>query len=158
MTDHELCQHVYVTTAQEFYADAVRTVLRPRLEALGLRAAANRFTLPSKTHFAQIGLQKSVSSDRCHVKFTANIDVTDRDLWKREREAHPSYPPRPSPNVLYSRDQWHVRVKAFLPTDHDHWWTIDSPESATAAMDDLAFIVEHFVLPELRRRVSCTAD
>lgn len=61
-----------MTTAQDLFAVAVRDRLPPRTEALGFRAAASKFTLPSHTRLATIGLQKSTFSDRSSLKFTAN--------------------------------------------------------------------------------------
>ena len=146
----------WVPTAQEIFDDAVREILRPRMKALGFAGSGTTFRLPSDSHFAMIGLQKSQFSDRRSLKFTANVTVIGKDAWEALRCSMPFYPARPAPNTFYGRgetDVWQVRIGHLLPGGEDRWWWIASDADAAAAVDELVAAIETSVLPEMHERL-----
>jgi len=143
-----------VSTAQDSFSGAVREVLRPRMAALGFIGSGTTFTMPSDTHFAVIGLQKSQFSDRRSLKFTANVTVVPKDVWAALRASKPHLPARPAPNTFYGTEVWQRRIGKLLPTGEDKWWSITSDADADVAAVEVAALIEHHVLPEMRAHLS----
>src|SRR5439155_1336209 len=56
-------------TAQEAFTMMVKDEIAPALRELGFKGSGQRFTLPSETHWALLGLQKFTWSDRDRVDF-----------------------------------------------------------------------------------------
>lgn len=142
-----------VATARDAFHGAVRGVLRPRLRALGFTGSGTTFTLPSETHFAMIGLQKSQFSDRRALTFTANVTVVRRDVWAALRASKPRFPARPAPNTFYGNDVWQTRIGTLLPSGEDTWWHVTGHADAATAADELATAIEVHALPAMQARL-----
>ena len=146
-------QPAAMPSAQDAFRDAVRSLLRPRMKALGLTGSGTTFVCPSESHFAMIGLQKSQSSDRRSVKFTANVTVVGKDGWATLRTSKPYLPVRPAPNTYYGSDVWQSRIGKLLPGAEDTWWVITKEADATAAVEELAAAIEEQIFPEIQARL-----
>lgn len=138
---------------RDWLADAVRQELRPRLAEQGFRGSGATFVLPSHSHFATVGLQKSQLSHRETLKFTANVTVVAKYVWLSLRDAKPHLPIR-EPNTRYGGEVWQRRIGNLLPDGQDKWWSIASEADATNAVGELASAVEVYVLPAMRARLS----
>jgi hypothetical protein len=99
---------------RDWLADAVRQELRPRLAEQGFRGSGATFVLPSHSHFATVGLQKSQLSHRETLKFTANVTVVAKYVWLSLRDAKPHLPIR-EPNTRYGGEVWQRRIGKLLP-------------------------------------------
>jgi len=148
-----------VITAQEQLRALLREDVAPALRALGLTGTERTFRLPSRTHFAQIGIQSSTSSLWDLVRFTANVSVIDRDSWDAAKRTEAWLPKQPSPNGRYSvrgLAQWKQRAPK-LASGSDDWWEIGhhghERERVAASVID---ILTRYALPAIRERLPRT--
>lgn len=56
--------------------------------AAGPQGFRRAYVLPDATCWAQVGFQKSSSSDRGRLRFTVNLQVTDKARWDERRRDH----------------------------------------------------------------------
>lgn len=142
-------------TPQEVYADLMKNVFAPALRSAGLKGSAGRFHVPSETHWAQLGFQKSAYSDRSEVRFTVNLSVMRRDTWAAEAATRPYLGKRPSPNVHYSwADQ--VRIGFLTEAGEDFWWRLVRGDDGQAASQSVVSALLDLAVPWLASR-ACSA-
>ena len=132
----------------------VREGLRPRLKALGFKGSGSTFTWPSKSQFAQLGLQKSQFSNRDELRFTVNVTVAEKASWEAARTTRPHLPKRPAPNTLYGDYIWQRRIGKLLPSGEDTWWTISAGDDWLPVANAVIDAVTTYALPELRSRTT----
>ena len=68
-----------VPTAQEAFVKMMKEEIAPALRRLGFKGSGQRYELPSPTHWALLGFQKSAYSDSPEVRFTVNVTIAGRD-------------------------------------------------------------------------------
>jgi Domain of unknown function (DUF4304) len=85
-------QNPAVATAQDTYAEMLKTLVAPGLRAIGFKGSGQNYRLPSDDYWAMLGFQKSTSSDAAHVRFTANVLVVSRSAWDAVRAESPHLP------------------------------------------------------------------
>ncbi|TML90638.1 MAG: DUF4304 domain-containing protein [Actinobacteria bacterium] len=141
-------------TAQEAFTMMVKDEIAPALRELGFKGSGQRFTLPSETHWALLGLQKFTWSDRDRVDFTANVTVVGRDVWEAQRAERPHLPARPSANTYYGTYAWQTRIGALAGRGEDAIWRVspDRPTDRVAA--EFVTAVRDHVLPAMRTRIT----
>jgi hypothetical protein len=141
----------------------LRDDVAPRLRALGFTGSGQNFALPSATHWALLGFQKSDFSDRGRVAFTINLTVVGREAWEQgSRDAWPAQPVRPPganwglPPMLeevFRGAYWHSRIGLVMPGSRDRWWNVladaDNGDVAVAVVAE----IEEFALPAMRERM-----
>ena len=89
--------------AQEQHSTMLRSDVRPRLVEMGFNGSGSTFVWPTRHSIAQVVLQKSRTSNRQEVWFTANAPAVGLDEWATVRTTRPNYfPERPAPNEFYS--------------------------------------------------------
>src|SRR5947209_7169681 len=71
--------HRPVESAQETFKRMMREQVAPQLRALGFKGSGQRFTLPSDSHWALLGFQRSAWGDSRKGKFTINLTVVSKD-------------------------------------------------------------------------------
>jgi len=109
--------------------------------------------VPSETHWAQLGFQKSAYSDRDELRFTVNLSVISRDEWDERVAVKPYLGRLPSPNMKYGTWAEQVRIGQLTPTGEDKWWRIMRGSDAAAVRDDaLADLLTNGV-PWLKARI-----
>ena len=145
-------QSSLVGTAQETYDEMVREGLRPSLKALGFQGSGTTFTWPSRSHFSQLGLQKSQFSDRDALRFTVNVTIADRSSWEAARTVRPYLPKKPAPNTFYGDYIWQRRIGALMPSGEDTWWTISAGDDWRPVAEEVLGAVRTHALPELKNR------
>jgi hypothetical protein len=141
----------------------LRDEVAPRLRALGFKGTGQKFALPSETHWALLGFQKSGFSDMGQVAFTVNLTVVERDAWERgSQEAWPNRPVRPPganwslPPMLEEKfvgAYWHSRIGFVMPGSRDRWWKVladaDNADVAVAIVAE----IEEFAVPAMHERM-----
>lgn len=162
-------------TAQEVFARLMRDVVAPELRRQGLKGSGSVYLLPDAAYWAQVGFQKSMSSDRDRVTFTINLKVTEKAWWDEQRRDHspvkdtpPSgidraswdaqrlersaYPARPSASSF--GDGRTERIGHLIPgVEADHWWTFGVDEDAAGVVADALRALVTYGLPWIRREM-----
>jgi len=134
----------------------MRDEIAPVLRQFGLRGSGQAFSIPSDAYWAQIGFQKSDSSNALIVKFTVNLKVVSREAWAETARTHRWLGAKPSPNTQASLvpGAWDVRIGLLLPSGRDEWWRIE-PDTPTAPVAGEVLVAIHdFGLPAMRRRMT----
>jgi Domain of unknown function (DUF4304) len=144
-----------VGTAQELFASAIKDTFAPVLRSAGLRGSGQAFSLPSTSHFALLGLQKSVYSDSAELRFTINLKVISKQAWERRRKERPDFPAKPSPNIGYG-GEWDERIGRLLPGGEDKWWSIRSDGNNRSTIAEVADVIVNVAVPALRTQVQAT--
>jgi hypothetical protein len=86
------------------------------MRVLGFVGSGSRYTLPSKTHYAMVGLRKAKWSNAQTVLFFVNLGVQDRERWEAVRQQRPvTAVAKPNP-MVHSDWEWCVRLQSLLPT------------------------------------------
>lgn len=143
-------------TAQELFADVLKSSFAPALRAAGLRGSGQSFTLPSDSHFALLGFQKSQFSDSRAVKFTVNIKVVPKSVWATMRAERPHFPANPSPNTGYGSFEWHQRIGKLLPGGEDQWWFLRLGDDNSSTEADVVSVLTHVAVPAMRTAIQAT--
>lgn len=93
--------------AQEVFARLMRDVVAPELRRQGHKGSGSVYLLPDAAYWAQVGFQKSMSSDRDRVKFTINLKVSEKAWWDEQRRDHS--PVKDTPPSGIDRASWDAR-------------------------------------------------
>lgn len=136
----------------------MRDEVAPRLRALGFKGSGQRFTLPSETHWAFVGFQRSAWSDRTALRFTINLTVVSKEEWKRARADHSYLGERPQANAAAGGPAWDERIGFLMPERRDHWWSMGAGEPSEGVAAGVIDAVERFALPELLRQIAGSPD
>jgi hypothetical protein len=146
--------------AQESFKTMLRERVAPALRELGFRGSGQRFVLPSATHWAILGFQRSSESDASRVSFTVNLTVVERAAWETRRVEHPWIGRHPSANVSYTAGPgreiptyWHARIGELMPARDDHWWKLDSETEVAAAATEVISVIRDHGLPAMREQM-----
>jgi len=161
-------------TAQDVFKRLLRDSVAPELRRQGLKGSGSAYVLPDAAFWAQVGFQRSTSSNDDLVKFTINLKVTDKEWWDEQRrddsplkdtpppgveqiswDAHrlerSVYPPRPSANT--SGEGRIERLGQLIPGNEvHHWWSL-SADNAEGVMEDALQALLNYGFPWLRREI-----
>jgi hypothetical protein len=140
-------------TAQEAFASMMRDRVVPALLKLGVRGSGQSFSIPSETHWALIGFQKSASSNAQNVRFTVNLTVVSREEWAEVFAKHPSFGAKPKPNVR-GLGGWNERIGALLPEGADRWWQVEPDRPTEQVSVEVVAAISDLALPEMQRRMA----
>jgi hypothetical protein len=144
---------------QDVYRHLMNNDFAPALRAAGLRGSGGRFELPSRTHWVQLGFQKSSYSDRIELRFTINLFVVSRADWVREAARSSWLGSKPSPlsgsgGVV---GEW-ARIGALLPTvdgrGGDTWWSLFRGVDPGPVQQDVLDDLRDYAVPWLKQRAS----
>jgi hypothetical protein len=129
----------------------MRDEIAPALRRLGLKGSGQAFAIPSESHWALVGFQKSVWGDSDEVRFTINLTVVEKAAWEAERQRHPYIGGgRPAPNVQHGRPAWCERIGMLLPGGGDHWWRVPAGCSPDRVVSEVVSAIRDHALPEMR--------
>jgi len=146
-------EELHLTTAQEAFAALMRDHVGPVLRARGLRGSAGTYVVPAKDHWASVGFQRSVHSDRSAVAFTVNLTVASKHAWAEMRTRLPYLPGRPAPNTIYGASIWQHRIGRLLPSGEDMWWTVGPKTNLSSLAASVVGAIETYALPAIRSRL-----
>ena len=134
---------------QVIYDDLMKATFGPALRRAGLKGSGGRFDLPSERYWAQLGFQKSAYSDSAQLKFTVNLSVIDREVWKSQASSKPYLGDKPTPSTHYGHWADQVRIGQLMPNGEDHWWSLRRGEDATGVSDEVTSALTRFAVPWL---------
>lgn len=140
-------------TAQEAFSAMMKDSVAPALRQLGFRGSGQVFSLPSQTHFAQIGFQKSTYSTSDRVRVTANVSVIPIEVWEQARADSPNLPLKPAPSVFYGSFAWQRRIGDLLPSGADTWWVIDGGCDPSPVATEIIESVRRYALPAMKAQL-----
>lgn len=122
-------------------------LLAPVAEALksrGFRKTGMRFRADRCEAELFVALQSSQTSDRYHLKVTANLSILLGVLVR-------------DPTLVAPEGHWRQRIGQFMPGRPDHWWPCHDEETARRAGEQITAILETAALPEMERLASSEA-
>lgn len=137
-------------SAQSLYAVLMKERFAPYLREAGFRGSGGRFRLPSESHWAQVGFQKSVYSDRRELRFTVNLSCVSQAEWESQRAAKPYLSEIPRPGTFYGKWVHHTRLGALVPDGGDKWWSLSPGQDPEPVVADLLHDLENYGIPWLR--------
>lgn len=142
-----------MATAQDTYAEMLKTLVAPGLRAIGFKGSSQNYRLPSDDYWAMLGFQKSTSSDATQVRFTANVLVVPRSAWDAVRTEQPHLPERPTATTYWGTYVWQKRIGELLPGGEEMWWEIEAGADAAELADAIVWAVRDYVVPAMRRQI-----
>lgn len=136
----------------------LRDELAPRLRSLGFKGSGQTYALPSDSHWAVLGFQKSAFSDARTVSFTVNASVVGREEWETARATSPRLPSRPPANTRFPptiapAGYWHGRIGLLMPGRLDRWWKVDAESDTADIAEAVVADIREFVIPAMRERM-----
>jgi Domain of unknown function (DUF4304) len=150
--------HPTVDTAQETFRGMIREQIAPRLRTLGFKGSGQRFTLPSESHWALLGFQRSAWGDSNEGSFTINLTVVSKAEWEASRSDRPYRRAAPQANAYEGVPTWEERIGMLMPGDLDQWWQIRAGEPTDALAVEIVGAIEDYALPEMRRQIAGSPD
>ena len=136
----------------------MREQVAPRLRMLGFKGSGQRFTLPSETHWALLGFQRSAWGDSNEGRFTINLTVVSKDAWEASRADRPHRGPSPAPNAFEGAPAWEVRIGMLASERFDSWWPVRAGEPTERVAGEVVRAVDDYALPEMRRQIAGSPD
>jgi len=139
-------------TAQDTFKRMIREEVAPALRALGFKGSGQSYTLPSDTHWALLGFQRSKWSNSTKVEFIMNLSVVSKAVWDEARVEFPYYPERPAANERYGRfdDErfWYERIGR-----GEEWWSLLPGSTTTALSGEVVAAVRDIGLPTMQEQI-----
>jgi uncharacterized protein DUF4304 len=144
-----------MATAQETFRGMLRDEIAPALRALGFKGSGANYHLPSDTHWALLGFQKSDVSSAAVVRFTVNLQVVSRSVWDDERAEHPWMPEQPTATTGWGFAWW-VRLGELAPHGGEIWWDLRAGSDTSVLAGAVVWAIEDFGLPAMREQLEAT--
>jgi Domain of unknown function (DUF4304) len=149
-------------SAQVIFRDLVKRLLSPRFRELGFVGSSGRYSLPSETSWALLGLLGAKWNTQSEVQFTINLLVAGKAIWAEARSSTEWLPERPAWNVNeyavfpFQRPEVTTRLAHLLPGGEydDRWWTVDSSVDLEALAGEVVSAVSEHGLPWLRKEIA----
>ena len=143
-------------TALDIFRLVMREQIAPDLRRMGFKGSDQLFTLPSKTHWVQLGFQKSMASNAKAVRFTVNLTTASKRAWVEARREHSYLGERPGANISYGDLAWQRRIGQLLPDGRDKWWTVTTRASVGSVRVEVLDAIRTYALPAIERSWSST--
>jgi hypothetical protein len=139
-------------TAQNLYAEMLRTEIAPRLRALGFKGSGSSYVLPTDDRWLIVAFQKDSYSRADCVRFTVNLTVANKRAWAEARIETPSLPLRPSGNAHYiEAEHVVIRLGNLMPPDgQDRWWEVGPRRPSGPSARRVIKAIERLALPWFR--------
>jgi hypothetical protein len=151
-----------VETAQTIYAAMLRTVVAPRLRALGFKGSGSSYVLPDDDWWLIVAFQKNRYSGPEWVSFTVNLTVANKAAWAADREMELTLPIHPSGNTSYLfGTEKLIRLGNLMPPrGEDRWWEVGPSNSSELAALQVGNAIERLAIPWLQAqsRPTTTSD
>jgi hypothetical protein len=147
-----------VESAQDTFKRMIREKIAPELRAFGFKGSGQRFVLPSESHWALLGFQRSAWGDSRKGSFTINLTVVSKDAWEQSRAERPHRGSIPAANSYEGVPVWEDRIGMLMPGSFDQWWEVCAGESTDHVARDVVSAVEVYALPEMHRQIEGSPD
>jgi hypothetical protein len=118
------------------------------LGQIGFIRKGNDFYLEYDKNYGIINFQKSRSSTKSVIIFTINFGIYSATLGHFLDDYNDSVKPK------VEQCQWEARVGAFMPDQSDYWWSINTSDNLDKIILNVMEIINNFVFPELKKRLS----
>ena len=141
-------------SAQETFAVMMKRTVAPALRDMGFKGSGQVFTLPTPTHFATIGFQKSAYSDASDVRVTANVSAVAVSAWETARAERSYLPAKPAANTFYGSFAWQKRIGELRPDGEDLWWAIPAGADPTPVAAEIIETVRQYALPAMKDQIA----
>jgi hypothetical protein len=142
-----------VESAQDTFKRMIREKIAPELRAFGFKGSGQRFVLPSESHWALLGFQRSAWGDSRKGSFTINLTVVSKEAWEQSRAQRPQRGPIPAANGYEGIPAWEDRIGMLMPESSDQWWEVTAGGSTDGVARDVVRAVEVYALPEMCRQI-----
>ena len=147
-----------MSSAQEAFRAMLKEHVAPSLRALGFKGSGQNYQLPSDTHWALVGFQKSEFSDSETITFTINLQVIRRSDWDEARRESPWMGERPTATTTWGLSlAWSKRIGQLTPSGEDLWWTFRAGTDTTQLAGAVLWAIEDFALPAIREQLGRSA-
>ena len=127
--------------------------IAPRLREDGLKGSGQNYYLPSESHWALIGFQKSMFSDSHELKFTINLYVVNKNEWEKARKERSYFPAKPTPTTKWGIG-WERRIGFLLPERCDHWWSMEANSNLEKISDQVINFIVKYALPAINEQLN----
>lgn len=139
-------------TAQQRYTAMINGIISPALRDQGMTGSAGQYALPSTTHWALLGFQKSVHSDRTAIRFTVNLTAVDRAVWADGATRNRYWGAKPIAGGGYGAAVASERI-GLIAGRGDTWWVLGADDDPQAVADDVLHDLRLIGLPWLRAAI-----
>jgi len=140
--------------AQDIYASMVKDRISPRLREEGLVGSSGRYAVPSDSHWALVGFQKSAFSDRNEVRFTINLVAVGKPEWEQLRLEHPYLAKRPQPTFHHPEPALSMRIGQLVDDGEDKWWRVVPTSDCEPIVDEVIRDLTEAGIPWLRAQIN----
>jgi hypothetical protein len=144
--------------AQDTFKRMMQGRVAPALRDLGFRGSGQVYALPSDSHWAQLGFQRSAFGDSRVGRFTINLSVVTKAAWAERSRQKSDGRDRPVANSKYGPPVWCERIGRLLPEGEDRWWSLPAGAPTDAVAEEVIVAVRDYALPEMRRQIEGVAD
>lgn len=142
-------------TVQEKFKLLMKERIAPRLREHGLKGSSQNFYLPSESHWALLGFQKSMYSDSLELKFTINLFFVNKREWNRARSKKSYFPAKPTPTTKWGLG-WEQRIGFLLQENCDHWWTMKYNSNLEHLSNQVIDYIVKYALPAIHEQLQNT--
>ena len=138
---------------QEQFSELLKESIAPQLRTMGLKGSGQNYLIPSNSHWALLGFQKSAFSDSADLRFTINLFVVTKNEWDRVRAAKSYYPAKPTSSTFWS-EGWHRRIGRLMPEKKDHWWTLAADTDLASLSREIVDTIMKCALPAMQEQMT----
>jgi hypothetical protein len=130
----------------QYFRQVLRS-LRPLFRENGFRPRAQNFLLESPECWAIVNFQKSRWSDAHEKTFYINVAIAIKRLLEFDGEAKDKAP-------AYYACPWNLRAEVLGPDPSVQHWTVRDSQSAIQVVESLKPLMDDFVIPSLKLRMT----
>ena len=134
----------------------LRDEIAPALRAAGMQRAGTTYSMPSASHWALLGFQRSTGNTAHRMKFTVNCKVVRRDAWDVAYAHKPYIGRQPKPN-RFGGVGWQSRIGQLLPSGQDTWWWLEANGESRTVADQVIAAITQTALPAMFAEIAETA-
>jgi len=138
---------------QDIFKELLKNSVAPRLRECGLKGSGQNYSIKSDSHWALIGLQKSMFSDSTGLKFTINLYVVSKAEWEATRQDRSYLPAKPTANVHWPVG-WVKRIGYLMPQGQDYWWSVDSTTNLQGLVSEVVEAICNKAVPAMQEQIT----
>jgi hypothetical protein len=135
-----------MTSADSFFRQLLKD-LRPSLARAGFRRTSQNFVIETPECWGIINFQKSLYSSAKEKKFTVNLAIASKRIFRFQGEPD-NKPPR------YYASHWQIRLGELAPTHSDLWWTLSDETSYKTVLPELEQLITVIAIPVIKSHLT----
>ena len=137
---------------QNTFKELLKNTIAPKLRTRGLKGSGQNYSIESDSHWALIGIQKSMYSDSLSLKFTVNLYVVPKEQWEKVKDERNYFPVKPTANVSWGIG-WSKRIGNLLPENLDYWWSLDSETDLNNLANEVIDTICNKAVPAMNEQI-----